>query len=812
MGGKSSDVTVSTYYLGAHLVICHGIIDAVTRILVDNRTAWTGNVPGGGFIEVDAPDLFGGQTREGGITGRVDVLDGNATQDVNPYLASKQTNPPNYRGVVSLILNRVYVGLNYYYKPWAIEAVKIHTQCDGSAQWQDALAEPVADNINAVHVVRECLVNKVWGLGVATSDIDETTFLAAANTCFTEGLGFSWYWNKDNGSIFDFIADVLSHIQGNLYRDRITNKYKLTLNRKIAGTTSLPVLYGANVREVNDLHRTSIGDLTNQITIKYEDIALNKENSVTRTNPALAQRQGDIYSKTVTYSGVTSNVVANRLAIRDLQMVSNAVYTCTIKASSYAATLNKGDAFRLQWPKALDNEIIMRVLSLDLGTPSNSEVTISAIQDVFNAPTINYTSQGSSEWVDPINAPINVTNAIFIEIPYYFVAISKGDSYAQDFSTLNSGFICTGVSPTSDSISAQLWTTASSSYTRHGIMNFCSYGTLLTAINKTDETIILSSITDRELLGVNTLLLLGDEFVLLTGTSPTSNILNIKRGMLDTIPETHAIGEPVYNIGNFYSSDQVVYAIGESVSVKLLTSTPLGVLPIGSATVFTAAPSQGRMHKPYPPANVMFSSKHLEVTFDENYPTEFNDYDVTITWAHRNRLLQTTNQASLINWYDDSVTVEPGVTYSVSVEKAIDSSVLASATGLTSPTYTYLSFISTGLTVSTYTATSGLATMVFSSAHGFNVGGSIKVDYDPSIAPVMNVFGGYKYIASVPNSTTITFYLPFSTSGDGYDATIVTLKPRYLGDINFKVKAVRGTWQSTQTIHTLTHLQTPVYP
>ena len=75
---------------------------------------------GGGRIRIDKPDLFGGESREGGIIGDVDVLMGGPGQGQNDYLSARMNGAvPGYRGLCSLVLRQVYLGINPYLKPWA---------------------------------------------------------------------------------------------------------------------------------------------------------------------------------------------------------------------------------------------------------------------------------------------------------------------------------------------------------------------------------------------------------------------------------------------------------------------------------------------------------------------------------------------------------------------------------------------------------------------------------------------------------------------------------------------------------------------
>lgn len=141
MGGSSKAVTVGyKYYLGIHMIQVHGEIDGVLRISVDDKIAWSGNVADGSIF-INQPDLFGGESREGGIVGQVDVTPGSLTQAQNSYLVEKLgSTVPAFRGIAALILRQVYLGLNPYLKRWSSRVQRIHKRSDGSAQWNDANA------------------------------------------------------------------------------------------------------------------------------------------------------------------------------------------------------------------------------------------------------------------------------------------------------------------------------------------------------------------------------------------------------------------------------------------------------------------------------------------------------------------------------------------------------------------------------------------------------------------------------------------------------------------------------------------------
>lgn len=142
MGGSSKKVTVGyKYYVGMHMILCHGPVDKLLRIQVDERDAWLGSRDGGA-ITINQPDLFGGESREGGIQGTVDFETGHAGQSQNSYLLSKLgAYVPAFRGVVGMVLRQVYMGLNPYLKKWSFRLSRIHVRQNGLRQWFDSTAE-----------------------------------------------------------------------------------------------------------------------------------------------------------------------------------------------------------------------------------------------------------------------------------------------------------------------------------------------------------------------------------------------------------------------------------------------------------------------------------------------------------------------------------------------------------------------------------------------------------------------------------------------------------------------------------------------
>lgn len=145
MGGSRKKVTVGyKYYLGIHMAL--PVIERLLRIRVGGKEAWIGNREGG-RITINQPGLFGGESREGGIAGALDFLIGRPNQQPNDYLRSQLQGPlPAFRGVSSIILRQMYVGMNPYLKTWEYRGQRIHETVGGEPQWYGDKAEIVVDS------------------------------------------------------------------------------------------------------------------------------------------------------------------------------------------------------------------------------------------------------------------------------------------------------------------------------------------------------------------------------------------------------------------------------------------------------------------------------------------------------------------------------------------------------------------------------------------------------------------------------------------------------------------------------------------
>lgn len=136
--GSSKKVTVSYWYkLIMHLGWCKGPIDALLEIRGGDRVAWRGRKEESGDLYINKPDLYGGESAEGGIQGTFEVMMGEPDQMPNAYLASEFGDAqPGYRGRATILLKGPKIGAgNPYPKPLFFKLERIFKGWDNGEVW-----------------------------------------------------------------------------------------------------------------------------------------------------------------------------------------------------------------------------------------------------------------------------------------------------------------------------------------------------------------------------------------------------------------------------------------------------------------------------------------------------------------------------------------------------------------------------------------------------------------------------------------------------------------------------------------------------
>lgn len=512
-------------------------------------------------------------------------------------------------------------------------------------------------DMNPAHIIRECVTDTDWGMGYSAGDVDEASFIAAADKLFAEDFGLSLLWDRQI-IIEDFIKEIIKHIDAALYVDRKTGKFTLKLIRDDYDAATLLVLDESNIDKIDNFQRSAFGELTNSVTVNYWDSVTGNDASLTLQDDALVAMQGAVINTTLQYPGITNQPLAARVAQRDLITLSNPLISCVVYANRIAAGLTVGSVFKLTWPDYEIENLVMRVTAIAYGDGRNNRVRITCTQDIFSMPSVSFVQPTPPAWQDPNTDPEPSTIRLAMELPYLELVQREGqtavDSALSDNPDL--GYVgITGTRPNAGAINAIITSDSGAGYKEVGIVDFSPYCVLAADAGLIDTVLNLASMAETDVVELGTCVQFGDEIMAVVSIDETLSTVTVERGVMDTVPTAHSAGE----IGLFWDAylgvDRTEYVTSDSVDLKLLPRTGTGLLDAGSAPVDNVV-VVGRAAKPYPPGNFKINTEYFP---------QYISGALALTWAHRDRTQQTSGE--LIGFTEASIGPESSVTYTVRV-------------------------------------------------------------------------------------------------------------------------------------------------
>lgn len=701
MGGSSKKQTVGyRYRMGLHLALCQGPVDAVQEIQMGDRTAWgdADRAPlssGHGLtsLSINKPTLFGGDEREGGVVGTIDVLSGHAGQGRNDYLMSRLGAAiPAFRGVLSLVARKIlFAANNPYIKPWAVRVRRFNAGWHDHAwmgdsevrTWDEDEGREISIGMNPAHILVQCLTDPHWGMGYPQSTIG-WSFWNAAWALSSEGFGLNLIWTRQQ-PIESFIGQVIDHIGGILYTDPEQGTFELKLLRDDYWIDSLPQLGPDEIVRLERFERAQWGELPNELTVVYTDWQTGGDATVTVENLAAIQLQGGVINQRRDYLGVNYGPLASRLALRDLRALGSplARMSLTVARDTLERAPLPGDVFLLNWPRLGVDQMVVRVTGIDTGTLGAAEWRIEAMEDVFGMSN-TVLSSPPPHVEDPTIEPLPPTLVLAVEVPYWELArrLSRAE---LAYLTVTDTYLGTlAAAGGSGQLNWQLATGASGGDLTAVVGE--DYAPLLTldaALPASEFDAIgvpVTAISQPERLAEGDYAYLVDasgaiaEAVAVLAFDAANATIDLARGVLDTTPQAHPSGTRLIGVGEWLASEGAERAPGESVFVGAIprTSTDQGdpVLATNGQPMVLA----GRQALPYPPGRIRLNGQTEPAVVAG---------DLTVAWVHRDRTQQT---AYLVQQDEGDIGPELGVTYTLRIRNR--NSVLAhTETGLLGTTY-----------------------------------------------------------------------------------------------------------------------------
>ena len=421
------------YNVGMQFAVCHGPVDAVRRIWINDKSLPGSSRTISGSITIDSPNLFGGDEHgQGGMLGVVYFYKGADDESTNTYLSSHQDPLPAYRGICHFVWQGGYVGNSGNISPWAFELERIPDGLNMAAT--DPGDEAPNDyDANPMNVLYEVLTNTDWGLSILAGDIDVPNFKAAASTLADEGNGFSMVLDGAM-QVTDLINEIQRQIDGSLFFNRATGQWQVKLARADYDPGSLDVYDETNIVKLTEFTRQTWEETTNQVRVAFTDRDDEfKSTFALAQDPANMGLQGQSVVANINYPGCMNAAFANKLAWRDLKALSYPLAKIKFTVNREAWNLGPGAVFKFSWSRLGVSELVFRVGTINYGKVGESAIEIFAIQDIFAAGIGTYGDPIGTGWEEPTDDPAYALAAdtLIVEAPRQLVV---QDPYS---STLN---------------------------------------------------------------------------------------------------------------------------------------------------------------------------------------------------------------------------------------------------------------------------------------------------------------------------------------------------------------------------------------
>ncbi|MFC3724412.1 phage tail protein [Neoaquamicrobium sediminum] len=691
------------YHLSFHLGFCTGPVDSLEGIWMKDKEVHGEQMLGGDMVAVDKPELFGGNQREGGVKGNIHFRDGNFAQLVPGAFASRVgldvEDTPAFRGIASLYFfgpddsGGFKVSANYPTVPpvkarfrrgsWSLGATHaIIENVIEPEDEEDEDSEPVVrHDSNGSHIIYECLVDRIWGMGGAPSLIDAQSFRDAAETLFNEKFGLSMKWVRST-TIEAFVQEILDHINALFFFNPGTGLATLKLLRNDYDRDNLPDLGPSNSRLIT-FRRKLWGETANEIVVTWTNPLSEEEETITYQSLGNIAMQGEVVNEGRNYYGVRSPTVASEICARDIVSASYPLAMATVEVDRRQWKVLPGDVVNFTWPVEGYGigRIIMRVMEIDYGKPAEGKMRLELVEDVWGLDSAEFLGPPpESEWKNPDQDPEDPIYEFaiptkFAAAPYPVVQTLAGRFYDpsdDDYPVIVVAIMSTPTTQMSDLQRIVVWKpgilpNGDPGYVSIGERNLT--GKANTTIALIPESI--SIVTFANLVGgegpvEGGFVLVGDRDEFGAELIQLLHYLGdgqweVARGVIDTIPRAWPSMTPVWFLGpDFYAFDWNEPLADTTLDYRIQPRTSEGVRDLSGVTVqFTEHPA--RHYFPFRPANVKVDGVDFGIV-DHSQDHNPRVWEIPVTWSSRHRK----NEDVIIRkWDEPPVAPEPGQTTSV---------------------------------------------------------------------------------------------------------------------------------------------------
>lgn len=657
------------YYVGLDLAVCLGPGFVFKRLWLGKYEIWNGCLFAGNcqnIIDINLPELFGGQDKNGGVAGQIALYCGDYDQVQDSYLISKIDNDvPAYVGVAHMVFRKFYWGNSANIEPVYVEGSYFTNSLNTYFN-----VMPNGLDINPVECLYDLYVNGWGNLAIDPALINAPQWRLAAQKVFNEGNGMSIIVGNSNTGA-DVSKQILKQINGTIFQNPSTGLFDLVLIRQDYVLADLPVLGPAQISSVNNFTKKLWNETTNRVRVKFTDRSQGyKEDTVAQADDfANIRFQKRINAAEFAFPTIFDADLANTVAARELANLNVPLYQCELTADRSEVDLLPGQPFVLNWPEYGIQSVVMRVRKMGLGSLSDGKVTFGVVQDEFASDAV-IIGKPSTSTTPPADYTAKAITEINFELPYWLKAtagfsLDAGKSHFAFLATkpsvysLGYNFVVNDGTENVEVLTREPYTP--NAKLAAPLAKLAGFETGVVAevlINNVSDASFFTNAAgiDTVRAGHGLFYLNGELLAYATAEDNgdgTWTLGEVHRALVDTAWTGGAAGDRLYIV-----RDQIGFLPDDGdIGGRLQDVTGAGGFSLADAP-FVALAGTGRADRPYPPD---YFTANGERSLE---PVTSGDV-VTLEWRNRNRL---TNPA-VMKFEDDADEVpEDGTTWVVKVE------------------------------------------------------------------------------------------------------------------------------------------------
>lgn len=202
MGGKKKVTTGYWWEVALHDGLCLGPLDAFLEFRPGTKTAWAGRITASTTININQPNLWGGEKDQGGVVGPLAVMFGEPTQLPNAYLTGVfGSQTVAWRGIATVALEGARYGAN---NPWpqkrAYKVERIKQGWDAGCWYEAKAVVPVIEGGGGSGVPSDMQYN--FGTLVHSDHgVMPKQVAVSMGYTYTESSDAYWFWRANESGL-----------------------------------------------------------------------------------------------------------------------------------------------------------------------------------------------------------------------------------------------------------------------------------------------------------------------------------------------------------------------------------------------------------------------------------------------------------------------------------------------------------------------------------------------------------------------------------------------------------------------------------